>query len=79
MGYDYEKYRRNEVISLGYNPDKLSKGQIDIMMEPNEAPENYACDGEISASQALRRWKSRLADEGFAPKEVRDLVKKIIG
>lgn len=79
MGFDYEKYQREQIIGLGFDPDKLSDEQKDVMLEPSEAPENYACDGEITPAQALRRWKGKLADSGFTPSEVRILTKKIIG
>lgn len=30
--------------------------------DPVEAPENFYCDGEISADEAKRRWNSKVAE-----------------
>ena len=48
MDFDYEKYTDNELKQAGFNTDKLTQEQKDVITEPTEAPENYYCDGEIT-------------------------------
>jgi len=70
----HTQWEREALIKNGFNPDKLTKNQVYILLEPSDAPENYACDGEISHAEAKRRWLRRLAEAGLT----KDQIKKAL-
>jgi hypothetical protein len=65
MDFDYEKYTDNELTKAGFNTDKLTQEQKNVITEPTEAPENYYCDGEITPKQAFKSWCQRLRRSGL--------------
>ena len=71
---NYKKWQDEALIKGGFNPSKLTDGQRYIILEPSDAPENYACDGEISHAEAKRRWLRRLAEAGLT----KDQIKKAL-
>lgn len=73
---DYEKYRNDQIKALGFNPEKLSDSQKNILMQPSEAPENYYQDGEISHAEAARLWKQKMAQAGFTQAEISKVKKQ---
>ncbi len=77
MSFDYEKYRKDSITALGFDPAKLTEGQKEILLQPDEAPENYMCDGEVSQSQAKTMWTNRMRREGFTEAEIKKAKKKI--
>lgn len=77
MSFDYEKYRKDSITALGFDPEKLTEGQKEILLQPDEAPENYMCDGEVSQSQAKTMWTNRMRREGFTEAEIKKAKKKI--
>jgi len=62
---DYTVERNRMLRVAGFNPDKLTGDQKDVILEPEEAPENYACDGEITADEAMSYWRQRLKESGL--------------
>jgi len=66
-----------ELVELGFRP-RLTQDQVDMVNEPSDAPENYACDGEISPQQAKQGWLRRLAGVGLTPTEIK-LARKLNG
>lgn len=83
MGFDYEEYlekhQRGSLKELGYDYEKLSPEQRELILQPSDAPENFHCDGEITPTQALANWKRRLKDAGFTPLEIHKIKLKVIG
>jgi hypothetical protein len=77
MSFDYENYRKESITALGFDPEKLTEAQKDILLEPSEAPENYYCDGEISPAQAKTRWTNRMRQAGFKEIEITKAKRKI--
>jgi len=74
---DYQREYREECLKelqdsgLGF----LTGEQAEMILEPSHAPENYACDGEISNAEAFRNWKGRLAETGLSPKRIKEVIK----
>ena len=70
----YDKAReqelRDKLTKMGFRP-MLTENQMYVITEPSEAPENYACDGEISPSQMKTRWLRNLKASGLTPQEIK--------
>ena len=77
MEFDHKQYQNGQITSMGFDPEKLTDAQKDILLEPIEAPENYACDGEISPAQAKQRWSRKMKEAGFSEIEVMNAKRKI--
>lgn len=77
MSFDYEKYQKEQIVALGFDPSKLTEDQKYILLEPVEAPENYFCDGEISPAQAKQRWTRKMKEAGFKEIEIMNVKKKM--
>ena len=60
-------------------PLAVTPQQAVVILEPNHAPENFYCVGEISHAQALSNYKERLKNAGFNPMYVKIIVKYILG
>ena len=75
MEFDYEKYKKEQLIKGGLNPDDLSDKQINVILQPSEAPEIYMCDGEITPQEAFNSWIFRLKQSGLT----KDIISKAIG
>lgn len=59
-----------ELKRYGFNPDKLTEAQKDIIMQPSYAPENYHHDGEVTPKEALRIWRQSLKRAGLSEAEI---------
>lgn len=77
MSFDYEKFQKEQIKALGFDPEKLNEDQKYILLEPSEAPENYMCDGEISPAQAKQRWTRKMKEAGFTEIEIMNAKRKI--
>ena len=44
----------------------LTQNQVDTILIPCHAPENYMCDGEINTMEAERRWIKQLVATGLS-------------
>jgi len=61
------KYGKECVKELeSSNIGTVTPEQAVIILEPEHAPENFMCDGEISHDEAMRSWKHRLANVGLS-------------
>lgn len=76
---EYKKSVNEALTKAGFDSDKLTEDQRYIIMEPNEAPENYHCDGEISPNQAKQRWLHKLRNCGLTPVQVKLAIKYVFG
>lgn len=72
MREDYNRrhsaYQKQTLMQNGFSAfavDNFTQHQIDTIMEPFDAPENYMCDGEITARQAKTRYKQNLIRSGI--------------
>ena len=54
------EFEKKVLDSIDINPDKLSHEQIDIILYPINAPENYYQDGEISPLRAKQLHNDNL-------------------
>jgi hypothetical protein len=68
--YDYEKEIRIQLRNAGLDPDELTDDQRYLIMEPNEAPENFFCDGEITPEEADKNWIKRINNCGLSKLQV---------
>lgn len=70
------KIRVDEQLrTAGFNVASLTQEQKDLIMQPDEAPENFHMDGEITPRQALSFWKQKLANAGLSSQDVQRAVK----
>ena len=80
---DYmEEFRQRQQKSLadaGFEVNKLTQTQLDLINEPSEAPENYHCDGEVSPQQAFNHWLEKLTRAGLNHTQVKLAVKLNFG
>tara|TARA_R100000781_G_C4014317_1_gene104786 strand:- start:93 stop:329 length:237 start_codon:yes stop_codon:yes gene_type:complete len=53
-------YEQKIFDKFGFDKDKLTDEQIEIILQPEWGPENFHQDGEISPAQAERFWIQRL-------------------
>jgi len=70
---EYKKQRAEALAKAGLT--NLTEDQEYIISEPNDAPENYMCDGEITQKQAYSRWVNRLKQSGLTPAQVKAAIK----
>jgi hypothetical protein len=73
----YRKEREERLVKFGLTD--LTEEQMDVISIPNDAPENYHCDGEISPQQAYSRWVGQLKNSGLTPAQVKSAIKFIFG
>jgi len=78
---NYGKDCLEQLMSDPKFPSKLvvTTEQAMIICEPNDAPENFYCDGEISHDQALANWKRKLKMSGLNPTQVSIVTKYVFG
>lgn len=74
---EYRKEREERLVKFGLTD--LTEEQMDVINIPNDAPENYHCDGEISSGQAYSRWVNQLRNSGLTPAQVKSAIKFIFG
>ena len=70
----YTDYDRESLKEMGFDYDKLTEQQRYIILEPENAPENYYCDGEITSAQADANWKRRIRNCGLSTADVRKVI-----
>ena len=66
----YEREVNAQLRNAGLDPDELTTEQRYLILEPNEAPENYYCDGEITPAEADRNYIRRLNNCGLSKLQV---------
>jgi len=60
-------------------PLAVTPTQAILILKPDDAPEDFHCDGEITPEEAMSDWKEQLANEGFNPMYVKIIVKYVFG
>ena len=75
----YGKECQDELKADKNFPLAVTPEQAVLILEPNHAPENFCCDGEISSEQALSNWQNRLKHAGFNPMYVKVITKYVFG
>jgi hypothetical protein len=61
-----ENYEKEILKQAGFETDKLTENQVYVILEPSQAPENYACDGEITPAESKARWLKNLKNSGLS-------------
>lgn len=76
---DLEKMEIEDIKALGLNPDAFTSSQRQLILEPSWAPENYYCDGEITAEEADASYLRRLRASGLSEGQVQLIIKRVLG
>ena len=83
---EYEKWLKDygKECKLTLKADKsfpiaVDEEQAILIMKPNNAPEDFYCDGEISPEEAMSDWKTELSNVGFNPTYVKIIAKYVFG
>lgn len=71
----YEEITKQDLIMAGFRYDSLTDEQLRVICEPDDSPESYYCDGEVSEKEAKRMWKKRLVMTGLTAKQVKLAIK----
>lgn len=58
-------------------PLVVTPEQAILILEPDDAPENFYCDGEISHYEAMENWLGKLKRAGLNPYH-RTIVKEYV-
>ena len=69
-------YEQKIFDKCGFDKDKLTDEQIEIILQPDWGPENFYQDGEISPDEADTLWVQRLIQLGVYSQS---LVKHMLG
>ena len=63
-------YEQKILDKCGFNKDRLTDEQIEIIFQPEWGPENFYQDGEISHDEAKRLWVHELRALGVYNKKL---------
>jgi hypothetical protein len=63
--------------SVGLKPEDLTQEQIDLILLPSHAPENYYMDGEITPDQADKYHYTKLINSGLSVEIARRIMREI--
>ena len=69
-------YEQKILDKCGFNKDKLTDEQIEIIFQPEWGPENFYQEGEISPDEADTLWVQKLIRMGVYSQ---GLVKHMLG
>ena len=69
-------YEQKILDKCGFNKDRLTDEQIEIIFQPEWGPENFYQDGEITPAEADRLWVQKLKCNRVYHK---NLVKHMLG
>jgi hypothetical protein len=72
-----DSYDLGTFMHLGIDSGNLTQNQIDTILIPCHAPENYMCDGEITAKQAETAWFGQLVRSGLSKTDVAKAMKLV--
>lgn len=59
--------------NVGLNPADYTEHQLDLMVEPWVAPENYHHDGEVTPAEAEVIWTRKLKANGLSEETIKTL------
>ena len=71
------KFQEEQIKALGLDLAKLTQTQIDIVLQPSEAPENYHQDGEVTPAEAKQHWQNQMKRAGFTALETFNIARKL--
>jgi hypothetical protein len=63
----------------GFDIAKMTPEQMNLIFLPNDGPEVFYADGELSGEQAVRNWIQKLRQSGLNESEVRMAANLIFG
>jgi len=72
---EFRRQSNERLKKAGFDIAKLTEDQLYLINEPSDAPENYACDGEISPNQAYSAWINRMTKAGLNREQVNQAIK----
>lgn len=75
--FELSKYDKSLFKNLGIDHTKLTQEQINTILIPSHAPENYMCDGEITQGEARRYWVKQLSDCGLTTQLIAKALKLV--
>ena len=76
---DLDKLELEDIKALGLDPEAFTKEQRQLILEPSWAPENYYCDGEITAEEADRSYRRRLRASGLSEGQTLLIISRVLG
>ncbi len=77
MKVKIDKYDLGMFENLGIDTTDLTQNQVDTILIPSHAPENYMCDGEITSKQAETRWFKQLVESGLSNRNIARAMKLV--
>ena len=77
MNVKIDEYDLGLFDHLGIDTTDLTQNQIDTILIPSHAPENYMCDGEITSKEAETRWRNQLVQSGLSKANVTKAMKLV--
>jgi len=72
-----DNYDLGTFMHLGIDSGNLTQNQLDTILIPCHAPENYMCDGEITAKQPETNWFKQLVESGLDNVDVAKAMKLV--
>lgn len=72
-----DKIDQGLFLYLGIDTANLTQNQVDTILIPSHAPENYMCDGELTSKQAETNWFKRLVRSGLSTKDIARAMKLV--
>ncbi len=77
MKVKIDQYDLGMFENLGIDTTYLTQNQVDTILIPSYAPENYMCDGEITSKQAENRWFKQLVESGLSNRNIARAMKLV--
>ncbi len=77
MKVKIDQYDLGMFDHLGIDTTDLTQNQVDTILIPSHAPENYMCDGEITSKQAENRWFKQLVESGLSNRNIARAMKLV--
>jgi hypothetical protein len=72
-----DDYDKGLFDHLGIDFNVLTQNQVDTILIPSHAPENYMMDGEITSKQAETHWFKQLVESGLDNVDVAKAMKLV--
>lgn len=72
-----DEYDQNTFVRLGIDASKLTQNQVNTILLPDNAPEDYYQDGEITEKEAETNWFKLLVRSGLSNTDVAKAMKLV--
>jgi hypothetical protein len=72
-----DEFDQGLFMHLGIDYNNLTQNQVDTILIPSHAPENYMCDGEINSKEAEKRWIKQLVATGLSTNDIARALKLV--